>query len=83
MSKLIDMEIKIEHKAFTLFHDKYSITINKQNQYSAKSSIINKPLKPKLFFYDRNKNLLLTMVKASPVSPEYDLHFENGEKSEL
>lgn len=77
------MELKIEQKFFAVIRDKYSITSNGSEIFTAKSSIIHKPLKPKIYFYDRNENLVLTMTKTSPVHPEYDLEFEDGEKSAL
>ena len=77
------MEIKIDQKFFVILRERYSVTSDGTEIFTAKSSIFHLPFKPKLLFYDWNGLLVLTMVKASLVHPEYDLYFATGEKSEF
>lgn len=77
------MQIKIEQNFIAILRDSYSITIDDNQCYSAKSSIFNLPLKPTLSLYDSLGNKIFTIHRQSPFLLEYDIVFENETKIEI
>lgn len=77
------MHIKVEQNFIAILRDNYTITIDDNKYYSAKSSIFNLPLKPTLSLYDSSGNKIFTIHKQSPFHLEYDIIFENEKKIEI